>query len=271
MTATEQLIQLIQHHGADRRLIFHAGRIKCTAGLAIALMLLLFPASCSAATDGVTGNDDEIISLIIISPHDDDAWIDVVPPQIAVVGEASSPSGIRSITIRDSLDEVSCGNDTRFACSIPVSAGQNTITVIVEDNDGNRIEKKLNVTVHIGLPPPASITVSGRVTDKNGNPVQGAGVIFESDLTNDNIPLSVTAITGSDGMYLIKNAAGYRQNIEIQKDGYHPYQSGVVFENLTNRLDIELEPQNQRLPGFDLPLAVCSLGMVFIIIFRRKD
>jgi len=33
----------------------------------------------------------------------------------------------------------------------------------------------VNVTVHIGLPPPQSVTVSGMVMDREGSPVPGFG------------------------------------------------------------------------------------------------
>ena len=205
----------------------------------------------------------------------DDVWLDVVPPEVAVVGEASSLSGVRNITIRSGLEEVSCGNETEFACAIPVSAGDNTITVIAEDNYGNTVEQTVNVTVHIGLPPPPSITITGRVTDTDGNPVQRAMVTFESEIAmdKDNNPLVVTGVSGNDGTYLIENAVGYSQNIEIQRDGYNPYQRRMVFENLSNRLDIELEPepQSQQSPGFDLSLILCSLGIVFVILSARRD
>jgi len=205
----------------------------------------------------------------------DDVWLDVVPPEVSVVGEASSLSGVRSITIRSSLEEVSCGSETEFACTVPVSAGDNTITVIAEDNYGNIFEKTVNVTVHIGLPPPPSITITGRITDTDGNPVQGAMVTFESEIAidYDNNPLAATNVSGDDGSYLIEDAVGYSQNIEIQKDGYNPYQAVIVFENLSNRLDIELEPepQKQQSPGFDLLLIACGLGFVFVFLSARRD
>ena len=76
-----------------------------------------------------------------------------------------------------------------------------------------------------------------------------------------------------DISYLIEDAVGYSQNIEIQKDGYNPYQAEMAFENLSNRLDIELEPepQRQQSPGFDLSMALFGLGFVFVILSARRD
>jgi hypothetical protein len=251
--------------------------LKAHVALVIVLILSGIPATGSALTGEVTGhNDDERISLIIATPRHQEVWIDVVPPEVAVVGEASSSSGIRSIIIRDSLDEVSCGNDTRFACSIPVSKGENTIIIIVEDNAGNIIEKELNVIVHIGLPPPPLIIVSGRLTDTIGNPVSGAMITFESGvtLTKNKIskPVSVISnITGKDGGYFIEDAVGYMQGITIKKNNQTLYQSSVLFKNTTNQLNIELELKNKETSGFGFPLAFCSLGIVFAVFSRRRD
>ncbi|MDD2473371.1 MAG: carboxypeptidase-like regulatory domain-containing protein, partial [Methanoculleus sp.] len=108
------------------------------------------------------------------------------------------------------------------------------------DNLRNRAEKTVNVTVSIGIPPPPSIIVSGEVTDPDGNPIPGASVRFESVLTLDDEPLAVTATTGADGGYRAEGAPGYRQTVTVEKEGYSPLRRDVVFENLTNELDLEM-------------------------------
>lgn len=234
--------------------------------LAILLALIALPASCSALPSG------EQIAITIISPPDGaEVWIDVVPPHVAVVGEVSAPSGIRSVHVRSGTEEVSCGNGTKFACSVPVAKGENTLTVIAVDTLGHQAEKSLNVTVHIGLPPPPVITVSGRLTDPGGTPIAGASVRFESTFSLDNEPLSVTTTTDDDGHYLIEDAIGYRQNVTVRKEGYLPLQRDIVFENLTNELDLELEPLSQTTPGCDLlPGIPALLGAPLIYPVRGK-
>ncbi|MDD3622733.1 MAG: hypothetical protein PHQ81_10045 [Methanofollis sp.] len=107
--------------------------------------------------------------------------------------------------------EILCGNRTEFACSVPVTRGENTLTVVAADTPGNRAEKNLNIPVHIGLPPPQAITVSGRVTNPDGTPVPGATVRFESAFSLENRPRSATATTDDDGHHLIKDAVGHQQ------------------------------------------------------------
>lgn len=241
--------------------------------LAIAFLLLI-PASCSALTAELSGADDENLFLIINSPYDgEEIWIDVVPPQIAIIGEAYAPSGIREITIRNDLEEISCGSDTNFACSVNVSAGQSLIAVKVEDNLGNSIEKNLNLTVHIGLPPPSLLSISGKVTDGDGRPVKAALVVFESaiGMTSDNTPLSVSNLTGEDGFYLVEGAVGYQQTVIIQKDGYIPVEREVFFENMTNQLNLELEPQSQDSPGFGFLTGLVGLLGALIFVRRRES
>ncbi|QYZ79155.1 carboxypeptidase regulatory-like domain-containing protein [Methanofollis formosanus] len=240
--------------------------LSISISLTILLALIALPASCSALLS------EEQVTITITSPHDGaEGWIDVVPPHVAVVGEVDAPSGIQSVRVRSGVGEVSCGNGTEFACSVPVATGENTLTVIAVDTLGNQAEKSLNVTVHIGLPPPPAITVSGRVSDPGGTPIAGASVRFESEFSLDNDPLSVTTTTDDDGHYLIEDAIGYRQNITVRKEGYLPLQRDIIFENLTDELDLELEPQRRTTPGFDLLTGIFALlGASLIALVRRR-
>jgi hypothetical protein len=229
------------------------------------IAVLLIAARCSGLAPDKPGE----ISLAVMSPVDGaEAWIDVVPPHIAVVGNVSAPSGVREVRVESGAGEVSCGNGTTFACSVPVSKGENMITVVAIDTLGNRAEKTLNVTVHIGTPPPEAITVSGRVTDPGGNPVPGASVKFESVFTLDKEHLAVTTVTGPDGRYHVENAIGYQQRGTVEKEGYLPLGREVVFENLTNTLDLAIEPEGAAVPGFGLPAAV--LVLLLALIVRRR-
>ncbi|MCK9277055.1 MAG: hypothetical protein M0P22_03080 [Methanoculleus sp.] len=114
--------------------------------------------------------------ITITSPAEGEVvWIDVVPPHVPVSGEIDAPDGVRNVKILSGKEEIRCGNLAEFACSVPVSPGENTITVVAWDNRRHRVEKTVNVTVHIGLPPPQSVTVSGMVMDREGSPVPGFG------------------------------------------------------------------------------------------------
>lgn len=214
--------------------------------------------------------EDPIIINITSPREGETVWIDVVPPRVAVVGEVHAPAGLHNVVVRSGTGEVSCGNQTEFACSVPVSAGENTITVAATDNLRNRAEKTVNVTVRIGLPPPPGVAVSGRVTDAGDNPVPGASVRFESVFTLDDEPLAVTAVTGEDGSYLVEDAPGYRQTVMVEKEGYAPLRREFVFENLTNNLDLELESLSRTVPGFGPVVGVLSLMGALLILRGRR-
>ncbi len=201
---------------------------------------------------------EDPITINITSPCEGETvWIDVVPPHVAVVGEVHAPAGLHSVVVRSGTGEVSCGNQPEFACSVPVSTGENTITVVAGTH-GRRVEKTVNLTVRIGLPPPPAIAVSGRVTDAGGNPVPGASVRFESVFTLDDEPIAATNVTGEDGRYLV-DTPGYRQTVTVEKEGYATLREEFIFENLTNDLDLELEPLPRTAPGFGPAVGILGL------------
>ncbi len=249
--------------------------IKGRARFVLLTLLLMSMSIVTAVSAGEEDSGNVIIAgtgapitITVISPNEDaEGWIDVVPPHVAVVGEIDAPSGVRSVLVQSEIGEVSCGNDTTFLCSVPVSKGENRIRVIVTDNLGNRAEKSLNVTIHSGIPPPPAITVSGRVTDPEGNPIHNASVRFESVFDLDGEILSVTNTTEKDGRYLIKNALGYRQTIIVQKEGYLPLQREIIFEDLTNELDLELSPSGREVPGFGLQAGI--IGVLGALLVRQ--
>ena len=210
------------------------------------------------------------ITIDITSPREGEViWIDVVPPRVAVVGEVHAPAGLHNVVVRSGTGEVSCGNRPEFACSVPVSAGENAITVVAGTH-GRRVEKTVNVTVRIGLPPPPLIAVSGRVTDAVGSPVPGASVRFESVFTLDGESIAGTNVTGEDGRYLVEDALGYRQTVTVEMEGYSTLREEFIFENLTNDLDLELEPLPRTVPGFGSALAALSLTGVLLLVGRKR-
>jgi len=250
---------------------------ELTRSVAILLLFALLLATIPVASAGIDQHTipaprvNETIVITITSPIEGaEGWIDVVPPHVAVVGEVHAPAGLHNVVVRSGTEEVSCGNGTEFACSVPVLAGKNAITVVATDNYGRRAEKTVNLTVCIGIPPSPLITVSGRVTDTGGNLIRGASVRFESVLTLDDEPLAATATTGEDGAYLV-DTPGYRQTVTVEKEGYVPLRQGITFENPTNTLDLELEPLPRTVPGFGPAAGLLgTLGAVWIFWRAKK-
>ncbi|WP_054848488.1 hypothetical protein [Methanoculleus chikugoensis] len=87
----------------------------------------------------------------------------------------------------------------------------------------------------------------------------------------------MTTGTAGDGGYLVENAFGYGQNISVEKEGYlPPLHREVVFENITNRLDLELEPeppQARTAPGFSAGMGILALagGLLAVRARRRRE
>ena len=128
-----------------------------------------------------------------------------------------------------------------------------------------------NITVNIGLPPPESISLWGKITDPQGRSLANVSVSSESYLTLDNKPFVVHAQTGSDGTYLIHGALGYRQKISVDKAGYESLVKEIVFENETNELNFELGPRSLFAPGFDIPLGLIALFSGSYIVYRGEE
>jgi hypothetical protein len=221
---------------------------------AIPCMLVLILISAIAVPAAAEDLPSETrMAITVTSPQQyDTIWSDLVPPQATVVGTANASRGIRDLVIESSIGQVSCGNGTEFSCSVPVAEGNETITITVIDTYGKTAEAVLNVYVNIDASPPPFIYAIGTVTDVEGHPVPGASVRFESVLPLNGVPHPAMAETDGEGGYLIENAFGYGQNITVEEDGYLPLHREVVFEDLVNRLDLELEPepQDQTVPGF---------------------
>jgi hypothetical protein len=187
-----------------------------------------------------------------------------------VIGNTNVSREIRSIQVKSDGSVTDCGNLTEFSCGIPVPSGNSTIAVMVVDVSGNSSSETRNISVHIGLPPPATISLSGKISDQQGLPLANVSVSSESDLTLDNKPFEVHTQTGSDGTYLIKSALGYRQKISVDKEGYVPLTQEIVFENETNERNFELGPRSVFTPGFGIPLCLTAIFSGLCIVNRRR-
>ncbi len=231
--------------------------------LTIFSILMLFSAAIAPASAG--GETVETSTFLsVTSPRQyETVWSDLVPPEVTVTGRAEASNGIRDVVVESSVGVVSCGNATNFTCSVPVADGSETITVTLIDSLGKTTETALRVYVNVEVDPPPRIYVIGTVRDTDGRPVPGATVKFESALPLFGAPYPVTTKTAGDGGYLIENAFGFAQNISVEREGYLSLHREVSFENITNRLDLELEPeppQARTAPGFSAGMGILALA-----------
>ncbi len=214
--------------------------------------------------------------LSVTSPKQyETVWSDLVPPEVTVTGRAEASNGIRDVVVESSAGAVSCGNGADFACTVPVAEGNETLTVTLIDNLGKTSEAVLHIYVNVDIPPPPRIHVIGTVRDTDGRPVPDATVRFESALPLFGAPYPVTTETAGDGGYLVANAFGYVQSVSVEKEGYLPLHREISFENTTNRLDLELEPeppQAQTAPGFSAWMGILALpgGLLAVRARRRR-
>ncbi|MCM2466254.1 carboxypeptidase-like regulatory domain-containing protein [Methanoculleus oceani] len=231
--------------------------------LTILCILVLLSAAAAPASAGEEPVETSTFLSVTSPKQYDTIWSDLVPPEVTVTGRAEASNGIRDVVVESSAGTVSCGNATNFACTVPVAEGNETITVTLIDNLGKTTEAALRIYVNVDIPPPPRIYVIGTVRDTDGHPVPGATVRFESTLPLFGAPYPVTTETAGDGGYLIANAFGYGQNVSVEKDGYLPLHREISFENTTNRLDLELEPeppQAQTAPGFSAWMGILALS-----------
>jgi hypothetical protein len=238
-------------------------------------ILVLLSAAIAPATAGDTTVETSTFLSVTAPKQYETVWSDLVPPEATVTGRVEASNGIRDVVVESSAGRVSCGNATNFSCTVPVAEGNETITVTLIDSLGETTETALRVYVNVDIPPPPRIYVIGTVRDADGRPVPGATVKFESALPLFGAPYPVTTETGGDGGYLIENAFGFVQNISVEKEGYLLLHREVSFENITNRLDLEMEPeppQTRTAPGFSAGMGILALagGLLAVRAGRRR-
>jgi len=234
--------------------------------------ILVLPSISSGFSTGTGQPDGGNITLNITLPREGDTfYLDVVPAQAPVTGFVNGSGNLEAILIRTGEGETDCGNQTPFTCEVPVLSGTNTITITAFDDQGHSVTEIRNLTIRIGLLPPAEITISGKVLDPGGNPVSDATVLAESVMTYYGKPLTVSTITAPDGSYVLRNAVLYTQTFTITKPGYAPFHQKVVFENLSNEHDFILQPDNNPLPGFGFIIALLAVAGIFVTTARKRS
>jgi len=212
-------------------------------------ILMLLPTAI-ALQDSPSGNSDvnnPSIGIELDTPRENQAFsVDVVPPHIWVAGQVNTTVPIQSIIVSSSAGTVDCGSSSSFGCTVPVLKGSDTITVTVSDVNGNVAGATREISVRSGGPvQPIRITIAGKITDPDGQPVAGAII----RLASESWPASTES--ESDGSYRISNAYGNNQTIVIEKDGYIPVSTTIVFNQNVNSADFTLEPAMKPSPGFE--------------------
>ncbi len=207
------------------------------------------------AGTSVTPADDSILVVDIKSPQENQIFLnDVVPPHIWVSGDVKSPAPLQSIKITSREGSTDCGNESPFGCNVPATTGQNRIIITVMDSAGNQVSLPREFTINSGgLTLPVRITISGKITDPEGRPVEGAVIRLVSGTQ------PVIAESKTDGSYRINNAYGYHQEISVEKEGYANVTKEMDFNENLNTVDFTLEPTTKPVSGFTAILTTLVL------------
>lgn len=113
--------------------------------------------------------------------------------------------------------------------------------------------------------PPLRITISGKITTFGGQPVSGAIIRSES------VSWPASAESGPDGSYRINDARGYRQNLTVEKEGYIPVSTIIVFNRNVNTADFTLEPATKHSPGFAGFISILATLIAAILLLRMRS
>jgi hypothetical protein len=164
------------------------------------------------------------LNITITSPQDGSV-INTSP--ITVTGSVSNNA---NVTVNGFPASVS---DDTFSVSIQANEGQNTLTATANDRYGQTASHSITVTLI------TKGSIKGIVTDSStGLPVNSATVSV-----TDSLNITKTALTGSDGKYILDGIASGAFSGTITKDGFTPYSlSGSVSPGQTVTIDAPLSP-----------------------------
>ena len=85
--------------------------------------------------------------------------------------------------------------------------------------------------------------VSGKVTDAEGNALEGVRVVITMVLQDPDRPFEpIEMITGGDGVYFARNVRMARALITADLEGYAPFRMERELRGGPNRIDIVLQP-----------------------------
>jgi len=251
--------------------LFFSRAWKYTVPVLIGLLMII-PA-INAQPGVVTSTNlagDSTLSIDIITPQENEFFLsDVVPHHIWVTGEVKSPVPLQSIIVSSSEGSINCGNQSSFGCNVVVAKGLDRIVVTVTDIAGNHVFRTRNIRVETGMPDlPLRITISGKITTPDGDPVEGATIRTEFFRTYDT--KTVTVESEADGSYRINNAHGFRQTMSVEKEGYTNVTKEMIFNKNLNTADFVLEPVTQPAPGFSSVLCLVAILGALIISLRAR-
>ncbi|MGA1793506.1 MAG: right-handed parallel beta-helix repeat-containing protein [Thermoplasmatota archaeon] len=151
-----------------------------------------------------------------------------------------------------------------------LEVGNHTITVKAMDAAGNTIEKTVSFTVYEDELPIQKVTISGKVVDKNGDPISGVKV------TSDD---GAETSTDSSGDFVILVEKGPRM-LKFSKKGYKDWTVSVdANDNMTIPSgDVVLEEREEDEPFlglrrgcyicFAIPMGILLLLIIIGLIAR---
>jgi hypothetical protein len=113
-------------------------------------------------------------------------------------------------------------------------------------------------------PTKAEITISGRVTDFSGNPVEGAQV----ELKDDHFKNAASAVSGKDGRYKITAAKGRYMALAAVKD-YQVKSLEYWAWNVLAERDLEINPRYDRLEVYAINAWRPQGGYPSLMIYFR--
>ena len=244
---------------------------KYTVPVLIGLLMIIPGINAQPGVGTSTDPADESTLLIdIITPQENEFILsDVVPHHIWVTGMVKSPLPLQSVIVSSSQGSTNCGNQSSFGCDVAVAKGAEKIAVTATDMAGNHVFRTRNIRVETGMPDlPLRITISGKITAPDGDPIEGATIRTEFFRTYDT--QTVTVKSETDGSYRINNAHGYRQNMSVEKEGYLPVSKEIVFSKNVNTADFTLYPTTKSTPGFAGIVCLYAILMTAILIIHKK-
>ena len=175
--------------------------------------------------------------------------------------ETREPIPNATVTIEKvSTSQVTDGKGKFFFSRVPAGNRKITIqatgykeytdTILIEKDTENTYDAYLEI---------AYGTLSGTITDSNGNLIVGANVVVGG---------SYSGISDTNGYYEISNIPIGTYPVAVTATGYSPYTTSTTIEEGTNSLDIQLTPNIGTVAGvvtdagtgMVIPGAIVSIG-----------
>jgi hypothetical protein len=175
--------------------------------------------SVSGTIIGSGGTDFFGPTLTLLSQTDGQTVID---PTILVRGSVTDAnagnSGIAKVTVngqRAENDTASGSATTEWTKSIALSPGVNTITLVATDGSIN--QNTTTQTFTVNSQPLRKYTISGRILDRNGSPLNGVDVVFGAARFRPD-----DAYTNANGQFVIDRAyEGFSWTVSPIQPGYY--------------------------------------------------